>query len=349
MKKLSTKILIILTLVVILLTIIKPTSYAEDSGGSGGSGAFIPRQQQEAVADYAQLFYKEGKEKNILLYSQNRFDRIRGYNFETSSNEYGQYDGVQSNGAPFTNMLVYDSASLIAFLYHQTLGMELSANKNSRDNVYICESFIEDARSTDAENHNFSFVGGSEKTYGSKELISMGDSGTLIPGDIIVYANQTHAMLYLGTNENIKFDELKISELRVQKMIRGFESTTHWQDTGENLPTDEFIDVEGLDNPHYFLHSANTEENVTISVLEAMSYGMPIVSSKVGGIPEIVLNGENGFLIEPGDKKDLCDALLKLKDDQSLRRVMGEKSKMLSLPHQPIYVEKQLQEMYNSI
>ena len=272
MKKLSTKILIILTLVVILLTIIKPTSYAEDSGGSGGSGAFIPRQQQEAVADYAQLFYKEGKEKNILLYSQNRFDRIRGYNFETSSNEYGQYDGVQSNGAPFTNMLVYDSASLIAFLYHQTLGMELSANKNSRDNVYICESFIEDARSTDAENHNFSFVGGSEKTYGSKELISMGDSGTLIPGDIIVYANQTHAMLYLGTNENIKFDELKISELRVQKMIRGFESTTHWQDTGENLPTDEFIDVEGLDNPHYFLHSANTEENVTISVLEALEY-----------------------------------------------------------------------------
>ena len=47
------------------------------------------------------------------------------------------------------------------------------------------------------------------------------------------------------------------------------------------------------------------KEGLPISILEAMSYGMPIISTPVGGIPEIVSNGENGYLVEPGNKEDI--------------------------------------------
>lgn len=50
-------------------------------------------------------------------------------------------------------------------------------------------------------------------------------------------------------------------------------------------------------------------EALPVSILEAMSYGMPILSSRVGGIPELVIDGENGRLIEPGNVEELAVAL----------------------------------------
>lgn len=44
-------------------------------------------------------------------------------------------------------------------------------------------------------------------------------------------------------------------------------------------------------------------EGLPISILESMSYHLPIISTNVGGIPEIVKDGVNGFIIEPGNKK----------------------------------------------
>ena len=39
---------------------------------------------------------------------------------------------------------------------------------------------------------------------------------------------------------------------------------------------------------------------------------MPIISTPVGGIPEIVSNGENGYLVEPGNKEDIYKAIISL-------------------------------------
>ena len=51
----------------------------------------------------------------------------------------------------------------------------------------------------------------------------------------------------------------------------------------------------------YVLPSYN--EGLPVSILESMSYHLPIISTNVGGIPEIVKDGVNGFIIEPGNKK----------------------------------------------
>jgi len=64
-------------------------------------------------------------------------------------------------------------------------------------------------------------------------------------------------------------------------------------------------------------------EGQPIAILEAMSASLPVISTKIGSIPEVVEEGKMGYLIEPGDQKALMERLLRLVNDQSLREKMG--------------------------
>ena len=72
----------------------------------------------------------------------------------------------------------------------------------------------------------------------------------------------------------------------------------------------------------YVLPSYN--EGLPMSVLEAMSAGLPVVSTPVGGIPEAVTDGVEGYLVQPGDIDRLSECLARLLGDADLRRRMGE-------------------------
>lgn len=61
--------------------------------------------------------------------------------------------------------------------------------------------------------------------------------------------------------------------------------------------------------------------------LEALASGLPMVSTRVGGIPDMIHEGETGHLIAPGDAQGLGDALEALCVDPSRRRAMGEKAR----------------------
>ena len=97
----------------------------------------------------------------------------------------------------------------------------------------------------------------------------------------------------------------------------------------------------------YILPSYN--EGLPISILEAMSYKLPIVSTRVGGIPEIVKDGYNGFLIDPGDKNAMKEAIDKLLVDEKLQKKMGEYSYEIVQKYFPQEVEKQLLDLYKSL
>lgn len=60
----------------------------------------------------------------------------------------------------------------------------------------------------------------------------------------------------------------------------------------------------------FYLPSYN--EGMPMSILDAMGYGLPIVSTKVGGIPKIVFNEKNGFCLEPGNIKEMGKAIIAL-------------------------------------
>ncbi|MBD3626492.1 glycosyltransferase family 4 protein [Cyclobacterium sp.] len=74
-------------------------------------------------------------------------------------------------------------------------------------------------------------------------------------------------------------------------------------------------------------------EGLPVSILEAMEYGLPVLSTPVGGIGEIVHDKVNGFLIPPGDKRALFDALKLLIEDDHMRKQMGEMSKQMVKPY----------------
>lgn len=68
-------------------------------------------------------------------------------------------------------------------------------------------------------------------------------------------------------------------------------------------------------------------ELLGLTVLEAMASGTPVVASKIGGVPEVVSDGETGFLVPPGDVAALSDRLAALLADRSLRERMGKNAR----------------------
>lgn len=65
-------------------------------------------------------------------------------------------------------------------------------------------------------------------------------------------------------------------------------------------------------------------EGLGLVLLEAMAAGRPVVASRVGGIPEVVLDGETGLLVPPEDPGALADAIRRLLEDPSLAQRLGE-------------------------
>lgn len=68
-------------------------------------------------------------------------------------------------------------------------------------------------------------------------------------------------------------------------------------------------------------------EGLGVSVLEAMAAGKAVIASRVGGLPELVIDAATGFLVEPRDVSGLTDAIAKLAHDRNLIRSMGQKGR----------------------
>ena len=73
--------------------------------------------------------------------------------------------------------------------------------------------------------------------------------------------------------------------------------------------------------------NTSIHEGIPMSVLEAMSYGLPVVAAKVGGFPEIVQNGEQGFLVDVRNKNAYVDRVLELILNQDLRLKMAKSAR----------------------
>jgi len=70
-------------------------------------------------------------------------------------------------------------------------------------------------------------------------------------------------------------------------------------------------------------------ESFGVAAVEAASYGLPVIASNVGGVPEIVRDGDTGILIPPGDEARLAQAIRRLATDEKLRYSMGDAGRRL--------------------
>ena len=79
-----------------------------------------------------------------------------------------------------------------------------------------------------------------------------------------------------------------------------------------------------------FVLSSDYEGN-PLSVLEAMATGLPVVSTAVGGVPELVQHGATGLLVPAGDARALAEAITQLGRDADQRAAMGHAARQTAL------------------
>ncbi|MEL7083940.1 MAG: glycosyltransferase family 4 protein [Cyanobacteria bacterium J06597_1] len=90
-------------------------------------------------------------------------------------------------------------------------------------------------------------------------------------------------------------------------------------------------------------------EGLPMAVLEAMGWGLAVITTPVGGIPELVTPDDDGVLVEPGNVEELTAALKRLIEDESTRKLLGERARARVTPLSvDTYMEK-LSGLYKSM
>lgn len=92
-----------------------------------------------------------------------------------------------------------------------------------------------------------------------------------------------------------------------------------------------YIELKGfIQNGHEFLPQfdyfmmTSESEGMPLTILESLYYEVPVITTNVGGIPEVILHKHNGMLADSNDFKSLANNLLELIDDTSLRKKVKE-------------------------
>jgi glycosyltransferase involved in cell wall biosynthesis len=95
-------------------------------------------------------------------------------------------------------------------------------------------------------------------------------------------------------------------------------------------------------------------DNLPLVLQESMACGTPIVSFKVGGVPDLVRPGVTGYLATPEDAQDFCNGIVQLLEDEALRDRMSQQCRAIALAEYPLelqaqrYIELYRQAMQNS-
>ncbi len=88
-------------------------------------------------------------------------------------------------------------------------------------------------------------------------------------------------------------------------------------------------------------------EGLPQSILQAMAAGVPVIATKVGGVPEVVVRGETGMLIEPGDHKALARGIIKILNDRDGSGQLAENAKDLMVgEHSVIHMIDKIESLY---
>ncbi|MBN2318216.1 MAG: N-acetyl-alpha-D-glucosaminyl L-malate synthase BshA [Acidobacteria bacterium] len=106
-----------------------------------------------------------------------------------------------------------------------------------------------------------------------------------------------------------------------ERLVRNYGIGNHVHFSGKQDNIEEFIGISDL------LLLPSETESFGLVALEAMACEVPVIATNVGGVPEVVRNGVDGFLTEPGDIEKMTDFALTILGDDSIRRRMGKSAR----------------------
>jgi glycosyltransferase involved in cell wall biosynthesis len=154
------------------------------------------------------------------------------------------------------------------------------------------------------------------------------------------FGKNTKIILYVGTFRPVKglkylIEAMKIIDDKEKKLvIIGYgEEKTDLENLVKNLKLENCVTFIGkTPNNEIIRYMASSDvfvlpslsEGFPITILEAMASGLPIVATKVRGLPEILKDGQNGFLVEPANPEQIAEKVLLLLNDEKLRKIISK-------------------------
>ncbi len=183
--------------------------------------------------------------------------------------------------------------------------------------------------------------------------------------------NKEKIILFLGSLGKRKgvFDIIKAIPLVLEKHPEAlFVFAGEEESRGEKSQIDQAVEEYGLSGKLRFVGRVSGDakvelyqrslfyllpsygENLPYSLLEAMAVGLPVITTPVGAIPEIISDGVNGFLIQPGDYQSLAECVICLLDDRDLRQKMSEANiEIISKDFLPEVAMKRIDDIYRRL
>ncbi len=201
--------------------------------------------------------------------------------------------------------------------------------------------------------HRFS-KGAKQRTRKRKELrippdsLVIGYVGWLIPIKGVTYLVSAMAkvagkypkslLVLVGKGDDKGEEEIKLKE---QVERAGLADKVRF--LGWRPDVDEVISCFDI----FVLPSLN--EGMGRVLVEAMAAGLPIVASRVGGIPDLVIDGKNGLLVPPADASALEKSICTLLKDKAQRKRMGEAGKKMCRPYSAEAMVEQIDDLYTEL
>lgn len=164
--------------------------------------------------------------------------------------------------------------------------------------------------------------------YFPRSRIEVIPNGITLPGRV---ANG-ESIIYLGRLAEVKGLEYLIEAVRLiedcpEVIIAGSgPEETRLRQLAEGLRirfTGRITDTSEVYTQGRFYVLPSLSEGLPQAALEAMSYGLPVIATRVGGVPEIIEHGKTGFLVRPGDAGELREYMEKLIHDPGLSAAMS--------------------------
>lgn len=219
-----------------------------------------------------------------------------------------------------------DNVDLVIVLSQQWKDNILTISKNSNIKVLYNSTILKEVKHISSDGIKVLFMGRLGKRKGLYDII-----------EAAKYIQNPEVLINLyGDGDIEKFQKL-IIENNVQDKVK----IKGWISGDKKDEVFRCSDI-------YILPSYN--EGLPMSILEAMAYALPVISTPVGGTPETVEEGVNGFLIHPGDAKALAEKIDLLAGDKELREKMGLASYKIAKEKFDINViMSQLREIYDEL
>ena len=198
-------------------------------------------------------------------------------------------------------------------------------------NVYVINNIIEPPKILPTENDgkfHFLFLGLITEAKGIFDLLEVIASNHDDWKDKIV--------LHIGGRGKIN----QLTSLIAEKGLSGIVQYEGWV-SGQRKQ-------ELLNKADAFLLPSYTE-GIPISILEAMSYGLPILASAVGGIPDLIKDGVNGYVFNAGDLQTIAEDINIIISSTSNYEKISITNRELAKNYMPEFVGKKLEDLYSEI